>query len=241
MRAKDYREKALSMLSGKWGMAVLVTLVAGLLGGLLINAFVEFNVNLDAETIRKIPEFALTYLKFAAGIGSFLGLVTFVIGGTVKLGYCKYLLKLHDGEEGELKDLFSEFDRFTDGFLLSLLSAIYVFLWTMLFVIPGIVAVFKYAMAPFILLERPGLSPNDAITASKEMMDGHKAELFILDLSFIGWMLLNVATLGIGSLWLNPYMNAARAAFYRDIGYSRPIPAATGTEPQEPANPWDNF
>lgn len=237
MTASDYRARAREILSGKWGMAILVTLVASLLGGILVGASFSLELDLDEELLRYIPKVVRTYLAIAASIGGILGFVTFIIGGTVKLGYCKYLLKLHDGEEGELKDLFSEFDRFGDGFVLSLLTGIYVFLWTLLFIIPGIVACFKYAMAPFILLENPGMKPSEAITASKEMMDGHKGELFCLNLSFIGWLLLGALTLGLGNLWVNPYLNASQAVFYRQISFSghREAPAF---DPSEPNNPW---
>lgn len=239
MSASDYRARARQMLSGKWGMAVLVTLVAGLLGGLVTSASGSFNLELKGENTQYIPDIVLTYLTIAASIGGVLGLVQFIIGGTVQLGYCKYLLKLHDGEEAELKDLFSQFNRFADGFLLSLLTSIYIFLWSLLFVIPGIVAMYKYAMAPFILAENPGISASEAIADSKEIMNGHKGELFILDLSFIGWGLLSALTLGIGSLWVNPYVNAAYAAFYREISYlGFRAETAPAFDPNEPRNPW---
>lgn len=216
MTSSDYRARAREILSGKWLMVVLVSLVAGILGGLLTGT-IGFNVDISEEVMEKLPQIVKTYLAFAASIGGVLGTVQFVIGGTVQLGYCKYLLKLHDGEHADISDLFSQFGRFVDGFVLSLLTGIYIFLWTLLFFIPGIVAGYKYAMAPFILLENPGMKPNEAITASKEMMDGYKGALFCLDLSFIGWSLLNILTMGVGSLWLNPYMNTARTAFYRNL------------------------
>lgn len=201
--------------------------------------FRQCGIDIDQETLRFVPKAFLTYLAIAASIGGILGTVRFLIGGTVKLGYCKYLLKLHDGQEGDIKDLFSEFHRFADGFVLYLLTSIYIILWSLLFIIPGIVAAYKYAMAPFILQENPGMKPNEAIAASKEMMDGHKMELFMLSLSFIGWIFLSVLTLGIGSLWLDPYMNAAYAAFYRQNSYVTPVaPAAPTFDPNEPHNPW---
>ncbi len=216
----DYRAKARQILQGRWNMVLVVTLVAALLGGLLTGSM-GGSANLDTDVLQQLPDgvqrVLAIYLLVAGSIGTVLGLVQFIVGGTVQLGYCKYLLKLHDGEEGELKDLFSEFDRFGDGFILSLLTSIYIFLWTLLFIIPGIIAALKYAMAPFIMAENPGMKPSEAITASKEMMDGHKADLFTLDLSFIGWAILSALTLGIGSLWLNPYMNMSYAVFYRDL------------------------
>lgn len=228
MYARDFRAKAREMLSGKWGMAVLITLVASILGGLLMGASGGVNFEMDAEMLKKMPEIVRVYLAWAASAAGVLGFIQFILGGTVQLGYCKYLLKLHDGEEGELKDLFSQFGRFADGFVLSLLTAIYVFLWALLFIIPGIVAIYKYAMAPFVLLENPGMKPNDAITASKEMMDGNKGALFCLGFSFIGWSILSALTLGIGNLWLNPYMNAAYAAFYRNLCPKPVIPEIPG-------------
>ena len=219
MNSRYYRERARMMLSGKWVMAILVTLVAGILGGLLGSG--TFSITLKGEAQDWLPDSVLIYLAIVGSIGSALGTIQFIIGGTVQLGYCKYLLKLHDNEVGEerpgIRDLFSQFGRFADGFVLSLLTGIYIFLWTLLFIIPGIVAAYKYVMAPFILLENPDMKPKDALAASKELMYGHKWELFVLEWSFIGWLLLSALTLGIGNLWLTPYMNAARAAFYRDL------------------------
>ena len=125
----------------------------------------------------------------------------------------------------DLKDIFSRFDRFGDGFLLSLFTGLFTALWMLLFIIPGIVAAYSYAMAPFILEENPEMKAMDAIRASKEMMYGHKAELFVLDLSFYGWTLLCILSLGIGFLWLNPYRASAYAAFYRRLnpaGFTTP-------------------
>lgn len=221
MTYSDMRAKAREILKGRWNVVLAVTFVAALLGGLVASAGVDIDLNLNEDHLQLMPQnvkqFFLTYLAFAGGVGGTLNLVHFILGGTVQLGYCKYLLKLHDGEEGEMHDLFSEFNRFGDGFILSLLTGLYVFLWSLLFIIPGIIAAYRYAMAPFIMEENPGMTPSEAINASKKMMDGHKGELFTLNLTFIGWHLLNGLTLGIGSLWLNPYLNVTRAVFYRDL------------------------
>ena len=233
MSSFDLRARARQMLSGKWAMAILTTFLAGVLGALLLSSNSSVNINFEVEMLEKLPKVVQAYLAIAASIGGTLGMIQFVLGGVVQLGYCKYLLKLHDGEQADVKDLFSEFNRFADGFILSLLQGIYIFLWSLLFVIPGIVATYKYAMSSFILLENPGMKPNDAITASKEMMNGHKGELFWLGLTFIGWSFLSALTLGIGNLWLNPYMNASYAAFYREISYTAPT-----FDPQEPTNSW---
>jgi uncharacterized membrane protein len=217
MESSDLRYQARQTLAGKWGIAVLAGFLAALLGGLVAGSGAGPNLNLEEEELRHIPRVLLPYIMMLASIGGILGIVRFIAGGPVKLGYCRFLLKMHDGEDAQVNDLFSRFDRFGDGFVLSLLTGIYVFLWSLLFVIPGIIKVYAYAMAPFIMEENPNMTAGEAITASRELMDGHKFDLFCLVLSFIGWDLLNLLTLGIGSLWLIPYKNAAHAAFYRSI------------------------
>ncbi|MCF0174532.1 MAG: DUF975 family protein, partial [Bacteroidales bacterium] len=107
--------------------------------------------------------------------------------------------------------------NYTKKVLTLLLKSIYVFLWSLLLVIPGIIKAFSYALVPYIISENPNLSPEEAISQSSKMMEGHRLDLFILYLSFIGWFILAVLTAGIGFLWLCPYISAAKASFYLDI------------------------
>ena len=215
MSYSDYRRIARENLAGNWGQSILVAFVAALFGALLTRA--SFSISIDAEILSKLPMFVQRYLALAAKIASVLSLVQFVAGGTVQLGYTQHLLKQYNKESFDIKDLFSQFNRFAQGFLQHFLRSLYVILWSLLLVIPGIVKSYSYAMTPFIMAENPDRTANEAITASRELMDGHKGELFVLELTFFGWILLNILTLGIGSLALNPYMNAARAAFYKDL------------------------
>ena len=90
-------------------------------------------------------------------------------------------------------------------------------LWTFLFIIPGIIKAFAYALTPYLLVDCPDLSALQCIKLSNEMMKGHKFDLFYLYLSFIGWILLAILTLGIGMLWLIPYMQTSTASFYLDV------------------------
>lgn len=229
MDSSYFRARARQILSGKWGLAILVTFVASIFGATLTAYTVsfEFEVNLDAENFFSVYEQFRPFLLTIISASSVMGIAQFVLSGVLKLGYCRFLLKLHDGEDAEFSDLFSGFDRFGDAFVLSLLQGIYVFLWSLLLIIPGIIAMYRYAMAFFILQETPGMRASEALDASKQMMDGNKASLFGLQLSFIGWALLNMLTLGIGSLWLNPYANVAQTAFYRSLrprAYPQPEP-----------------
>lgn len=93
----------------------------------------------------------------------------------------------------------------------------YTLLWSLLLIIPGIVKACSYAMTPYILYDNPKLQGNAAIELSMRMMRGHKMKLCVLYLSFIGWFLLCILTLGIGFLWLKPYVQASKAAFYEDV------------------------
>ena len=223
MTYSDYRRVARENLQGNWGVSILVGAVAALLGGMMIgSSFIpEFNFRIEGQDISSLTDLLnlLTASGGASafGLGSVLALAGFIVGGVIELGYAQYLLKQNNRANFELRDLFSQFDRFGQGFLQSFLRGLYIFLWSLLLIIPGIVKAYAYAMTPFIMAENPDMTANDAITASKELMDGHKGELFILGLTFIGWDILAALTLNIGHLALNPYKNAAYAAFYKDI------------------------
>ena len=124
-----------------------------------------------------------------------------------------------------LKDAFQVFTKkyFLSTLLIYIITTIFTILWSLLLVIPGIIKSFSYSQAYFIYKDREAVvgsekpSALDCITESRRMMDGHKWEYFVLQLSFIGWGILSVLTLGIGFLWLNPYMNATYAAFYDNL------------------------
>ena len=235
MSASDYRAWARRALSGKWPMAVLVGLVASILGG---SGEVNFSYRLEEkiETISEVsPELAgirLGILGTVSVITVLYAMAMVVVGSVIQLGYVRYNLKLVDGREAYLGDLFTYFDRFGDAFLLRLYMGIFIVLWSMLFVIPGIVAAYGYAMAPYIMAEDPQCRPLDALRRSKEMMNGRKMDLFLLQFSFIGWNLLSVLTFGLAQLFVTPYTNAATAAFYRDL-QTRPQPRYYVPNPEE--------
>jgi uncharacterized membrane protein len=94
---------------------------------------------------------------------------------------------------------------------------IFTFLWSLLFCIPGIVKGYSYAMTYYILNDRPELSATDAITESRRLMNGHKMQAFLLDLSFLGWLILGYLACCVGVFFVIPYMESARANFYTAI------------------------
>lgn len=218
MEAKQLRQIAWNSLTGNYWLSVLVALIAGILGGLIVDSSVNINIDMDAleKWFDTLPVIVTFYAATLGSIGSTLSVAHFVVGGVVQLGYAQYLLKQQSRLHLDVSDLFSQFHRFKDGFLQGFLRGLYVFLWSLLFVIPGIIKSYSYAMTPFIMADNPNMTAKEAINVSKELMDSHKYDLFWLDLTFIGWDVLNLLTLGIGSFFLNPYRNAAHAAFYRN-------------------------
>ncbi len=137
----------------------------------------------------------------------------------MQYAFCVMFLRLISEErEVHVSDLFTVYrDQFERSFLLELLVTIYTFLWTLLFVIPGIIKTYSYAMAPYLLQENPEMTASEAINESMRIMDGNKARLFWLDLSFIGWYLLSMLTFGLLLLIVVPYHMTARAEFYQEL------------------------
>ena len=219
MNSYELRQRARESLTGNYWPAVLAAFLAGIFGAFVAGGG-SFNLNIDREVLEILPnalEKTITRLLLALGtIGGTLGFASFIMGGVIQLGYSQYLLKQHDREITSIRDLFSQFDRFGQAFLQKFLRGLFIFLWSLLLVIPGIIKTYSYAMTPFIMAENPEMTAKEAIAESKRLMDGHKWELFCLGFSFIGWALLAALTLGIGSIFLNPYVEAAYAAFYRD-------------------------
>jgi uncharacterized membrane protein len=142
------------------------------------------------------------------------------ITSVIYLGENKLYLNLVQEKDYSKKTLFSYFSNIPQYFkvvFFYFLTGLYIFFWTLLLIVPGIIKGLSYSMAPYIMIENPELSPNEAITISRKMMKGYKWKLFCLYLSFIGWFLLCILTLGIGLLWLNPYVQTSVALFYQHI------------------------
>ena len=245
-RAADFRAEARAALKGHWRLAVGVGFLAMVLGGVvgigapdvkfgLVDG--NFQIYLDVlgqslnpvEMMRSIGVgsafLVWQYLSVAAAL---VAIVRLIVGSFVGVGYMKFNLDLIDGEEGRLETLFRYVKQWGTMLAAVLLQAVYIIGWTLLFIIPGLIAVYRYQLTGYILAENPEMGANDAITRSKELMKGNKWRLFCLDFSFIGWDILSVFTLGIGDLWLTPYRTAAAAAFYREL-----VPLEKGEEPEE--------
>ena len=147
------------------------------------------------------------------------GIVTLIITGplTYSLAYM-FLKQARDGQKMDFADILAGFkDDFAQNFILSLLMGIFVILWSLLFIIPGIVKTYSYSMAFYIKADHPEYNWKQCLDGSKALTNGHKGELFVLDLSFIGWMIVGALCFGIGTLWVMPYISATKAQFYNEL------------------------
>lgn len=205
-----YKDRALASLKGNWDKGVIATVIYIVIVGVGANILSSF---LGPKT------------------GSLLSLVWTFACFPLVWGFYVYFLRLVRKEDVGYDHLFDGYKgNWQRIFTTTALQYIYTFLWALLLIIPGIIKSFSYAMTPYILKDNPELSNNAAIEKSMAMMEGHKMELFLLVLSFIGWIILGIITFGIGMLLVEPYMMTTIAHFYEDLkkeqtGQVEPAPA----------------
>lgn len=208
---QEYKNIALASLKGKWAPAVVATIA---FMAIIYVIIVPYTVTAELMTSR-IP---------VNPIVAIISLAIYLLGiplvlTPLSVGYTYAANRLYVEGDSRLagnmfKDGFGSWGRNVWGMFI---VGLYATLWSFLLIVPGIIKFYAYAMTPYILIDNPELPANQAIYLSKKMMKGHKFDLFILQLSFIGWGFLSIFTLGIGLLWVVPYMMTAQAAFYQDI------------------------
>lgn len=188
-------KQAREALAGKWKLAVGTTFLYLLIG----------------IAVQIIPE---------AG-----WLLSLIIEGPLVFGFIIFSLSLSRGEHSKVDQLFLGFHRFGTSLVAYLLTTLFITLWTLLLIVPGIIAALSYSMTFYILADNPSMGAREAIKKSKKMMDGNKWKLFCLGLRFLGWALLTILTLGIGILWLLPYIQVTTAKFYDNLKSTPATPA----------------
>ena len=175
----------------------------------------QIKPNLGVLILIYLITVAIFYLpNLIVGIGT---VVSIVVVPALTLATAIIYLNMAAGVKPEIAELFKHFDKFWAAFKVSFFTGLFTFLWSLLLVIPGIIKAFGYSMAMYILAENPSIGALDALKQSENMMKGHKMEMFILDLSFIGWHLLASITFGIAYIWVIPYINATKTNFYNKI------------------------
>lgn len=195
----EYRKAALELLKGNWSSVIVISLFMFILECIVQTSFAFF-----------IPTEYNGITTLVANLLLFFPLV--------------YIFKIHllalsrEGKKIEFSEYLTNLKKkYSRAVPVMGLICLYVMLWTILLIIPGIIKGYSYAMASYISIDNEELSAEECIQRSIKMMEGHKMQLFLLDLSFFGWVLLSILTLGIGFLWLTPYQESAHIKFYEDL------------------------
>lgn len=210
---QEYKNEALAALKGRWAPSVLAVLAYMAVLAVFIAPYEIKAMQLsdDPTNLQLAADMMKWYLVFILGciFVSFPLLVGLVNG---------FKSLFTDGDDKVLSNEFKiGFGNYWHHVWGMFLNRFFVFLWSLLLFVPGIIKTLSYAMTNYILVDKPELSANEAINLSKDMMYGHKFDLFYLYLSFAGWFILCLFTLGIGFLWLYPYAQAAQVSFYLDV------------------------
>lgn len=205
-KINDLKEQALATLRGKWWSFVGLTFLYMLLVGIASGAtqFGEIFTGSSFSTLALIMTSSGCLLTILA----------------IPLQYGYYVAYLNSSRQdlpADINDLFLGYKRFWQVLGTMLLMVLAVMAGFILFIVPGVILCFAYAMVPFVLHDYPELSCTEVLAKSRMMMKGHKWELFVLGLSFIGWMILGALTLFIGYLWLVPYLGMTEVKFYEKI------------------------
>lgn len=212
MNYAEIKKEARERLRGNWGIIVIAYLVMNLIIG-------------TAETIFMFSD----TLYFIGSLSAIL------LTGPLTYGFSLMVLKISRRQKTETGDLFVGFNSYQRTLMAGVDITVRVVLWSLLFVIPGIIASYSYSMTYYLMADNPSITSTEAINKSKEMMKGHKMELFVLELTFIGWALLaTIFTFGIGLLWVSAYMETAKAEFYKKLSGVYTIPDNNQTTEEEP-------
>ncbi|MBP6373291.1 MAG: DUF975 family protein [Flavobacterium sp.] len=183
----ELMQQARESLAGKWGQAI----------GVLV--------------VYMLMMIAIQIIPMAGAI------ISLLIGGPMAIGLATFSLALARNEDANINQLFEGFNKFGLALAAYFLMFVFIILWMLLLIIPGIIAAISYSMTFYIIADEESMDAMEAIDKSKAMMDGYKWKYFCLGLRFLGWAVLCVLTLGIGFLWLMPYMQVTNAKFYEDV------------------------
>ncbi len=223
---KDLKMKAKASFKANYWRCVFVALILVA----IIGASASYGAsqgykagNSEVTVVAEMSEHTRNVLLgIILALVSFVGLITVLFNILVRMPLevgCQHFFVENSKEKvdlGKLKRGFTPYYWRTVGAML--LRGIYICLWTLLFVIPGIIKSYSYAMVPYIIADNENISPKEAITLSRKMMNGNKWKLFVLQLSFFGWGLLSVITLGLlGVFYVQPYFFSTNAEFYLAI------------------------
>ena len=214
------KEQAKIIMKRNYWKMFVVALLAGILTGEKttiierVQDFASNNLSYDAQPIFYSPNFQYIFYSFIS-VASILGILyTIFIGNVIVVGKNGYFIKNHN-DNPELSEIFNGFKgNYLNVVKIMFLMDLKTLLWLFLFIVPGLIKAYEYSMIPYLLAENPDLSASQAFSLSKQMTTGQKMDLFVLDLSFIGWFFLGLICCGIGLSFVQPYPEATKAEVY---------------------------
>ena len=217
---QQVKEQAKQIMKRNYWKMFVVTLLAGILTGEKttiierVQDFASNNLSYDAQPIFYSPNFQYIFYSFIS-VASILGILyTIFIGNVIVVGKNGYFIKNHK-DNPELSEIFNGFKgNYLNVVKIMFLMDLKTLLWLFLFIVPGLIKAYEYSMIPYLLAENPNLSTSEAFSLSKQMTTGQKMDLFVLDLSFIGWGFLGLICCGIGLLFVQPYPETTKAEVY---------------------------
>lgn len=197
MNRKKIKEQAKKIINGNlWTILkpYTIVLIINIIVGIIIGALTQ-EETVVGNLLETITELALIPLSY---------------------GYTAFLLKYVRKEKVSQEEIFKYYKNFAPIILLTILISIFTSLWTLLLIIPGIIAAISYQQAIYIMIDGEE-DPKECIKKSKEMMRGYKIDYFTFILSFIGWGLLVIATLGIAAVYVFPYISVSQVLYYDEL------------------------
>jgi len=200
MDIEKMKASAKDMLSNYWVNAAVLTIIVWLLK--------------DAFTQERVVEISKTGTEIHRMNGAN---IIMILSGPLALGVVNFYMKIEAGKDAEIVTLAEGFKDFKRTFIFNFMSTLFIVLWTILLIVPGIIASIRYSMGYYLMAEDSDLDAMEAIRLSSKIMEGHKMEFLRMGFSFLGWFLLSIITFGLGFLYTIPYYQMTKLNFYRQI------------------------
>ena len=194
----EYKEQAKQLLTGKYQNVIIIMLIMGVVSSLFTSGNFSQNANFGARL---------------------LSIISFALSAAFTYAQTKMYIGVTNDENPDIETVvlagFKE--NYVRSLITLLIQTVYIILWTLLFVIPGIIKAYAYSMSFYLLNKNKDLQPSEAITMSKEYTNGYKMDLFMLHLSYIGWYILSLFTFGILLFWVIPKVQTAQTLIFNEI------------------------
>lgn len=207
----EYKQQATKLMVGNYLNVFLIMLIYSVVGGAIVGLF---------------------YREDSQGLTSLSGLINMALAAAMSYGTIRMFRLIVDGKKPEIGDILlcGYKENYVRTLVVYLLQDLFIFLFTLLLIIPGIVKSYGYSLTFYLLHKDPEIKQMDVLRKSEKLMMGHKTDLFMLDLSYIGWYLLSILTLGILLIWVVPKHQTARMLYLDEI-YETSLPKAPAEEP----------